>query len=311
MSKLISIVTPTFNEEENIEKLCVSIKEIMKKLNYNYEHIVIDNCSTDNTITYLKKMASNDKNLKIIINSRNFGHIKSPVHGICQSSGEAVILMMADFQDPIDLIPQYITEWEKGSKVVMAQKNTSDENFLLNFIKKISYKFIAKLSDTSLLVNTTGSGLYDKKIVDILRKINDPYPYFRGLIPEITNDIKLIKYHQPKRKQGKSKNNFYTLYDIGVLGIVKHSKLPLRLITLIGIVIGFFSLILGLAYFLLKIFFWSSFELGIAPLIIGFFIITSIQIFLLGFIGEYVMTILTHSRDLPLVIEKERINFDN
>lgn len=311
MSKLISIVTPTFNEEENIEKLCVSIKEIMKKLNYNYEHIVIDNCSTDNTITYLKKMASNDKNLKIIINSRNFGHIKSPVHGICQSSGEAVILMMADFQDPIDLIPQYITEWEKGSKVVMAQKNTSDENFLLNFIKKISYKFIAKLSDTSLLVNTTGSGLYDKKIVDILRKINDPYPYFRGLIPEITNDIKLIKYHQPKRKQGKSKNNFYTLYDIGVLGIVKHSKLPLRLITLLGIVIGFFSLILGLAYFLLKIFFWSSFELGIAPLIIGFFIITSIQIFLLGFIGEYVMTILTHSRDLPLVIEKERINFDN
>ena len=207
MSKLISIVTPTFNEEENIEKLCVSIKEIMKKLNYNYEHIVIDNCSTDNTITYLKKMALNDKNLKIIINSRNFGHIKSPVHGICQSSGDAVILMMADFQDPIDLIPQYIAEWEKGSKVVMAQKNTSDENFLLNFIKKISYKFIAKLSDTSLLVNTTGSGLYDKKIVNILRKINDPYPYFRGLIPEITNDIKLIKYHQPKRKQGKSKNN--------------------------------------------------------------------------------------------------------
>ena len=166
------------------------------------------------------------------------------------------------------------------------------------------------MSETTLLVNTTGSGLYDRKIVNLLKKINDPYPYFRGLIPEITNDIKLIKFHQPKRTKGKTKNNFYTLYDIGVLGLVKHSKLPLRVITFVGMITGLISLFIGLLYFIGKILFWDSFNLGIAPLIIGFFIITSIQIFLLGFIGEYVMTILTHSRDLPLVIEKERINFE-
>lgn len=311
MTKLISIVTPTFNEEENVEKLCQEINHVMKNFNYDYEHIVIDNCSTDSTISKLRKLASNNKNLKVIINSRNFGHIKSPVHGMCQANGDAIILMMSDFQDPIDLIPQYIQQWEKGHKVVMAQKDSSDENFLIHSIKRFFYKFINKVSDTTLLVNTTGAGLYDKTIINLLKKIKDPYPYFRGLIPEITSDIKLIKFHQPKRVKGKTKNNFYTLYDIGVLGLVKHSKLPLRIITFIGIITGFTSIIIGLIYFIAKILFWQSFNLGVAPLIIGFFVITSIQIFLLGFIGEYVMTILTHSRDLPLVIEKERINFNN
>ena len=310
MSKLISIVTPTFNEEDNIEKLCEEIKQVMKKFQYDYEHIVIDNCSTDSTINKLRKLAQDDRKLKVIINSRNFGHIKSPVHGMCQANGDAIILMMSDFQDPIDLIPKYIAEWDQGHKVVMAQKDSSDENFVTYSIKKFLYKFISKVSETTLLVNTTGAGLYDREIINLLKKINDPYPYFRGLIPELTNDIKLIKFHQPKRAKGKTKNNFYTLYDIGVLGLVKHSKLPLRIITFLGIITGFFSLFIGLLYFIAKILFWDSFNLGIAPLIIGFFIITSIQIFLLGFIGEYVMTILTHSRDLPLVIEKERINFE-
>jgi len=310
MSKLISIVTPTFNEEDNIEKLCEEIKQVMKKFQYDYEHIVIDNCSTDSTINKLRKLAQDDRKLKVIINSRNFGHIKSPVHGMCQANGDAIILMMSDFQDPIDLIPKYIAEWDQGHKVVMAQKDSSDENFVTYSIKKFLYKFISKVSETTLLVNTTGAGLYDREIINLLKKINDPYPYFRGLIPELTNDIKLIKFHQPKRAKGKTKNNFYTLYDIGVLGLVKHSKLPLRIITFLGIITGFFSLFIGLLYFIAKILFWDSFNLGIAPLIIGFFIIASIQIFLLGFIGEYVMTILTHSRDLPLVIEKERINFE-
>ena len=310
MSKLISIVTPTYNEEDNIEKLCEEIKQVMKKFEYDYEHIVIDNCSTDGTIDKLRKLTQDNKKLKVIINSRNFGHIKSPVHGMCQANGDAIILMMSDFQDPIDLIPKYIESWDKGHKVVMAQKDSSDENFIIHSVKKFLYKFISKVSETTLLVNTTGSGLYDRKIVNLLKKINDPYPYFRGLIPEITSDIKLIKFHQPKRTKGKTKNNFYTLYDIGVLGLVKHSKLPLRVITFIGMVTGLISFLIGLLYFIGKILFWDSFDLGIAPLIIGFFIITSIQIFLLGFIGEYVMTILTHSRDLPLVIEKERINFE-
>ena len=226
-----------------------------------------------------------------------------------QAKGEAVILMMSDFQDPIDLIPMYITEWENGNKVVMAQKNTSDENFILHYIKKIFYKFANKVSDTPLLINTTGSGLFDKEILNILKTIDDPYPYFRGLIPEITQEIKLIKFHQPKRQGGKTKNNFYTLYDLGILGIIKHSKIPLRLMTLVGFFASFISIILGLVYLLAKILYWSSFNLGIAPMIIGFFFFASFQIFLLGFIGEYVMTILTHSRKLPLVIEKERMNF--
>ncbi len=309
MTKLISIVTPTYNEEENIEKLCESINQVMDRHEYDYEHIVIDNCSTDSTIDKLRKLTKENKKLKVIINSKNFGHIKSPIHGMCQASGDAIILMMSDFQDPIDLIPKYISEWDKGTKVVMAQKDTSDENYLTHRIKKFFYKLINKVSDTKLLINTTGAGLYDKSIVNLVKEINDPYPYFRGLIPELTSDIKLIKFHQPKRKKGKTKNNFYTLYDIGVLGLVKHSKLPLRSITFIGIITGIFSIIIGLGYFVAKLLFWDSFDLGVAPLVIGFFVITSIQIFLLGFIGEYVMTILTHSRKLPLVIEKERINF--
>ncbi len=309
MKKLISIVTPTFNEKDNIKPLCLAISNQMAKLNYEYEHIVIDNCSNDGTIETLIELTKTFKNLKVIVNSRNFGHIRSPVHGMFQATGEAVILMMSDFQDPIDLIPKYITEWENGNKVVMAQKNTSDENFILHYFKKIFYKFANKVSDTPLLINTTGSGLFDKEILNILKKIDDPYPYFRGLIPEITQEIKLIKFHQPKRQGGKTKNNFYTLYDLGILGIIKHSKIPLRLMTLVGFFASFISIILGLVYLLAKILYWSSFNLGIAPMIIGFFFFASFQIFLLGFIGEYVMTILTHSRKLPLVIEKERMNF--
>ncbi|MDC0426567.1 glycosyltransferase family 2 protein [Pelagibacteraceae bacterium] len=309
MKKKISIVTPTFNEESNIEKLCNLISDEMNKLNYDYEHIVIDNCSSDSTVSILKKLALLNKNLKIIVNTRNFGHIKSPIHGILQANGDAVILMSSDFQDPISLIPTYLEEWEKGNKVVMAQKSSSDENMQLNFIRKFFYKTIRFISETPLLLNTTGAGLFDRKIIEEVRSINDPYPYFRGLVSEITSEIKLIKFHQPKRAGGITKNNFYTLYDIAVLGIIKHSKLPLRILTFIGLVTSFLSLIVATVYLFLKLFNWESFEIGVAPLVIGFFFIASIQIFLLGFIGEYVMNILTHSRKLPLVIEKERINF--
>ena len=309
MKKKISIVTPTFNEELNIEKLCDLISEEMKKLNYEYEHIVIDNSSTDSTVSILRKKALIDKNLKVIINSRNFGHIKSPVHGILQASGEAVILMTSDFQDPVSLISIYLKEWEKGHKVVMAQKISSDENSKMNFLRKLFYKTIKCISEVSLPANITGAGLFDKKIVEEIRNINDPYPYFRGLISEITNEIKLVPFHQPKRLGGKTKNNFYTLYDIGVLGVIKHSKLPLRIITFIGMIASIASFLVAAIFFFRKIFNWDSFTVGIAPLIIGFFLIASIQIFLLGFIGEYVMSILTQTRKLPLVIEKERINF--
>ena len=309
MSKLISIVTPTFNEEGNIEKLCGSISKEMSKTNFDYEHIVIDNSSTDNTIKILKELSKKSKKLKVIINKKNFGHIRSPMHGMFQASGDAVILMMSDLQDPIELITKYIEEWENGSKVVMGQKDSSDENFLKHHIKNIGYKFINKISDDPLLINTTGSGLYDKSIIDIIKKIDDPYPYFRGLISEITNETKLIKYHQPKRTKGKTKNNFYTLYDIGILGIVKHSKIPLRLMTIFGFLFSFFSILTAIIFFVYKLIYWDSFDLGVAPIIIGLFALGSVQIFILGFIGEYVMNILTQTRKLPLVIEKERINF--
>lgn len=309
MSKKISIITPTFNEEKNIEKLCSEISKEMSKLDYDYEHIVIDNHSNDGTISILKKIAAKDNKVKVIINSRNFGHIRSPIYGMLQASGDACILMNSDFQDPIELIPKYIKEWEQGNQIILAQRISSDENFFLNSFKNFFYKFINKISDVPLMRNTTGSGLFTKNIVDQIRKIDDPYPYFRGLLSEISSQIKLIQFHQPKRSGGETKNNFYTLYDIGVLGIVKHSKLPLRLMTFIGFFTSIASIITAAVFFFYKILFWDSFEVGIAPLVIGLFAIASVQIFLLGFIGEYVMTILTHTRKLPLVVEKERINF--
>lgn len=310
MRKKISIVTPTFNEELNIEKLCNDIAFQMKKLDYDYEHIVIDNLSTDTTVPILEKKAQKDKNLKVIINSRNFGHIRSPIHGLLQSTGDAVILMSADFQDPIELIPKYIDEWKKGYPVVMGQKLTSEESKFKHLTKKMYYKFINLISEFPLLMDTTGAGLFDRKIIEELRKVNDPYPYFRGLVSEVTSEIKLLQFHQPKRNKGVTKNNFYTLYDLGILGIIKHSKMPLRIITFIGLIASLLSFIVSIVFLFRKLLNWNSFDVGIAPLIIGVFMIASIQIFLLGFIGEYVMNILYHNRNLPLVIEKKRINFD-
>jgi glycosyltransferase involved in cell wall biosynthesis len=310
MKKKISIITPTYNEQDNIKKLCEEISKEMSQTNYDYEHIVIDNSSEDDTIQILKDLAKINPKLKIIINARNFGHIRSPMHAILQASGDAVILLSSDFQDPIYLIPKYIQEWEKGSDVVMGQKNTSDENFFKSLIRKIFYKLIASISETQLPLNVTGAGLFDKKIIDKLRTISDPYPYFRGMISEVTKDIKLVTFHQPLRLKGKTKNNLFTLYDIAILGVVKHSKVPLRAMTFVGFCVSILSFFISLIYFFYKIIFWSSFELGMAPLLIGFFFISSIQIILLGLVGEYAINILIQTRQLPLVIEKERINFN-
>ena len=305
----ISIVTPTFNEEENIKKLCSGIKIEMEKLNISYEHIVIDNCSTDKTITNLKEICSNDKNVKVIINSKNFGHIKSPFHGILQSSGDACILMASDFQDPLGLIPVYVKKWLGGSKIVLGKKITSEENNLIFSIRKAFYKFLNMISETKLTENTTGSGIFDKSIINQLRNIKDPYPYLRGLLNDLGEEITVVKFNQPKRLTGITKNNIFTLYDIGMLGIIKHSRAPLRFVTFLGFTLSFFSLLVAIIYFIYKLIFWNTFDLGIAPLIIGIFGFASIQILLLGIIGEYVGILLIHIRNLPLVIEKERINF--
>ena len=307
--KLISIVTPCFNEEQNIEKLCLEVEKIFKNLNYKYEHIVIDNKSTDKTRNILKSLAQKNKNLKLILNSKNFGHIRSPYYAMLQSSGDAVILLSADFQDPLELIPDLIDKWKNGNKVVMLKRKSSSENFFMTFVRNSFYKLISKIGETNLVENTTGSGIYDKDIIMSLKQINDPYPYFRGLITELTDSIGVIEFHQPLRKYGNTKNNFYSLYDLAILGIIKHSKIPVRVMIIFGFISSLICLFISVLYFFLKIIFWSKFSLGLAPLIIGIFGLASLQILMLGILGEYVILILTHSRNLPLVIEEDRINF--
>ena len=305
----ISIVTPTYNEVSNIEKLCNEIKNQFTKIDCEYEHIVIDNSSNDGTIEKLRQLASSDKNLKVIINTKNFGHIKSPFHGLLQSSGDATILMASDFQDPIEMIPKYIEKWKEGKKIVLGEKIKSEENFIKFFFRKMFYKFLNFISDLKLTINTTGSGIFDRSVIEKLKKVQDPYPYFRGLISEIGYEISTIKFNQPIRLSGKTKNNFFTLYDIGMLGIVKHSRKPLRFMILIGFILGLISLAAGLFYLIYKLLFWNSFSLGIAPVVVGIFFVSSVQIILLGLVGEYIGVILIHARNMPMVTEKERINF--
>ena len=305
----ITVCTPTFNEKENIRELYSKIKDVFKNLNYDYEHLVIDNNSNDGTIEILKEIASEDKKFKVIINSKNYGHIKSPFHGLLQSDGDATILMASDFQDPLDLIPTYIKKWQSGSKIVLGKKISSEENNLVFSIRKFFYKFLNRISETKLTENTTGSGIFDKSVISQLKNINDPYPYLRGLLNELSDEIDVVEFNQPKRLSGKTKNNIFTLYDIGMLGIIKHSRAPLRLVTFLGFILSFFSLFTAFIYFVYKLIYWNSFEVGIAPLVIGIFGFASIQILLLGIIGEYVGILLIHLRNLPLVIEKERINF--
>lgn len=308
--KLISIVTPCYNEQDNVEELYNQVKAVFENLPlYIYEHIFIDNSSTDNTVACLKKLADKDENVKIIINTRNFGHIRSPYHALLQSSGEAAILIVSDLQDPPVMIADFIQKWEEGFKIVIGVKNQSKESPLMFRIRKAYYNLINKLSETELIKNYTGFGLYDHVVIDILRKMDDPYPYFRGLICDIGFAIAKISYTQPRRKRGITKNNFFTLYDIAMLGITNHSKLPLRLATMTGFLMAIVSFLVAVIYFVYKLVFWNSFSLGLAPIVIGLFLFSSVQLFFIGIIGEYIGSIHTQVLKRPLVIEKERINF--
>ena len=306
----ISIVTPTYNEIDNIKNLYLDIKKIMNDLNIDYEHIIIDNLSYDGTIELIKEIAKEDYNVKVIINSKNYGHIRSPFYGVLQSSGDATILMASDYQDPPHLIVDLIEKWRKGSKIVLTQKINSEENQFIYFLRKTYYKFVNYISENKLTENTTGSGIFDKSVIKQLKDIDDPYPYFRGLINEISEEVATIKFNQPLRKYGKTKNNLFTLYDTALLGIVKHSRKPLRMMTFIGLTFSLISFLIGIFYLFYKIIFWDTFSVGVAPIIIGMFFFGSFQILLLGLVGEYVGIILLHQRKMPLVVEKERINFN-
>ena len=309
--KKISIVTACYNEEENVETIYKEVKKIFqeKLKDYEYEHIFIDNASKDETVPILKRLASVDRNVKIIVNSRNFGHIRSPHYGLLQASGDAVISIVADLQDPPDLIPQFIKKWEEGFKIVVGIKRQSGESLILFLIRKLYYKIVTKLADIELIGNFTGFGLYDKRIIELLRNIPDAYPYFRGLICDIGFEKAMIEYRQPERKRGSTKNNFYTLFDMALLGITTHSKVPLRLASIMGFGTAIFSLFVAVIYLIYKILFWNNFQLGLAPLIIGIFFFSSVQLIFIGIIGEYVGNIYTQVLKRPLVIEKERINF--
>ncbi len=311
MKRLISIVTPTYNEEENVQLLYESVKRIMSNYEkYDYEHIFIDNASEDRTVEILKDIVKKDKNVKIIINTRNFGHMRSPYHALLQTKGDATIALSADFQEPPELIPKFIEKWEQGFKIVIGVRTNSQDKFIMSLIKRSYYNLINKISEVKLIKNFVGFGLYDKKVVEILKEFDDPYPYFRGLICDIGFKIAEIPYEQKARERGITKNNFYTLYDTAMLGITSHSKVPLRIATISGFLLSILSLLVAIIYFIYKILFWESFELGIAPLVIGFFLFFSINLFFLGILGEYIGTIYTQVLKRPLVIEKERINFN-
>ncbi|MGC1183364.1 glycosyltransferase family 2 protein [Legionella sp.] len=309
--KLVSIVTPCFNEEENVEELYQQIKAIFQQLpHYRYEHIFIDNASSDKTVSILRSIAEKDKNVKIIVNSRNFGHIRSPYYGLLQAQGDAVILVVADLQDPPELIHTFIQKWEDGFKIVIGIKPQSEESRWISSIRRLGYYWIGRIADIKLIKNFTGFGLYDKEIIKTLRTYDDPYPYFRGMIADVGFDIAQISYNQPKRKHGFSKNNFYTLYDIGILGITSYSKIPMRLAAMGGFFLSAISLFISITFFILKLIFWSTFNAGMAPVLIGLFFFSSVQLFFIGLLGEYIASINTRVMKRPLIIEKERINFE-
>lgn len=309
--KLISIVTPCYNEEENVAELYRQVREVFASLpDYRYEHIFIDNASRDRTVAILKEIAGRDGNVRIIVNSRNFGHIRSPYHALLQAKGDAVILLVADLQDPPAMIRDFIARWEEGYKVVLGVKSNSEETPAMFLIRRMYYNLIGRLSEIELTKNNTGFGLYDRQVMEALRQINDPYPYFRGLVSEIGFDKALIEYVQPRRKRGITKNNFYTLYDMAMLGITNHSRVPLRIATMLGFAMAALSLLVSLGYLIAKLIFWNTFTAGMAPVVIGLFFFGSVQLFFIGILGEYIGLIYTQVQKRPLVIEKERVNFD-
>jgi glycosyltransferase involved in cell wall biosynthesis len=309
--KLISVVSACYNEEENVRECYEQVKKVFQEIGrYRYEHLFIDNASKDGTVAILRELAARDKNVKVIVNARNFGHIRSPYHGMAQARGDAVISVVSDLQDPPELIKEFLKKWEEGFLVVIAVKVDSDESPFFFAIRKAYYELVSRLAETELTKNATGFGLYDRRFIEILTEINDPYPYFRGLVSEIGFPTAKIPYHQPVRKRGITSNNFYRLYDMAMLGITNHSKVPLRLATMLGFAVSFLSLCVALGYLVFKLLYWNSFQLGLAPLEIGLFFFGSVQLFFIGILGEYIGAIHTQVQKRPHVVELERINFE-
>ncbi|MCU1337567.1 MAG: glycosyl transferase, family 2 [Bryobacterales bacterium] len=309
--KSISIVSGCYNEEENVQELYERVRRaVIAAGRYRYEHIFIDNNSEDRTVEVLKEIARRDHNVKVIVNARNFGHIRSPYHALMQAQGDAVVGMASDLQDPPEMITEMIAKWQEGYPMVLCIKKSSEENSLMFWVRKKYYGLVQRLSQIQTFQNFTGFGLYDRKVMEAVRSFGDPYPYFRGMIAEVGLPHFELYYDQPARKGGITKNNFYSLYDLAMLGITNLSKVPLRLVTALGFVSSILSLLAGLAYFVYKLLFWNNFSVGIPPLIIGLFFLGSVQLVSMGILGEYLGAIHTQVQKRPHVIEKERVNFE-
>lgn len=309
--RLISIVTPCYNEQDNVEELHRRIVVQMSEFpQYDYEHIYVDNASTDGTVDAIRHLASIDARVKAIVNNRNFGIIRSSNHGLLQASGEAIINMASDMQEPPELIAEFIRKWEQGYKVVVGVKPESHETAPMFALRRLYYATIGRIADVRLIPHYTGFGLYDREVIEGLRRIDDPYPYFRGLIADMGFAHAEIPYTQPARKRGITKNNFYSLYDMAMLGITSHSKVPLRLATMAGFGLSAISLLIALGYLVMKLLHWEQMSFGMAPILIGFFFFASVQLFFIGLLGEYILQIHTQVQKRPLVMERERINFD-
>jgi len=311
MPKTLTILTACYNEEDNVREVYLQVRAAVAAAgNYRYEHLFIDNASTDNTLNELRAIAAQDRNVKVIRNTRNFGHVRSPMHALYQASGDAVIGIVADLQDPPEMIVDMVRKWEEGYPVVIGVKAASDESGLMFWIRKKYYRMVNRLSGVETYENFTGFGLFDRRVVDVIKQFDDPYPYFRGMVAEAGFRHFDIPYHQPARKRGTTKNNFYSLYDLAMLAITNLSKVPLRLVTFSGFVGALISILVSLAYLIYKLIFWNNFSVGIAPLVIGVFFFMSVQMLFMGIIGEYIGTIHTLVQKRPLVVEQERINFE-
>ena len=311
MAKKISVMIPCYNELENVVPMSEAVVEQFEKNlpEYDYELVFIDNCSTDGTRDKLEVICAKNKNIKAIFNAKNFGQFNSPFYGMCQTTGDATITMCCDFQDPVDLIPQFVREWEKGYKIVSAIKTSSEESGIMYFLRSCYYKMIRKMSDVEQIEHFTGTGLYDKSFIEVLRKLDDPTPFLRGIVAELGPQRKDVYYRQAERRAGKTHNNWYRLYDAAMLSFTSYTKIGLRLATIFGFIFSALNMLVALGYFIAKLIWWEEFSMGTAPMLIGIFFTGSVQLFFLGLLGEYILNINTRSMHRPLVVEERRINF--
>jgi len=308
--KKISVISGCYNEEGNLQEFYDRLMTVFNSLpDYTFEIIIADNCSTDRSREILRGLAAKDPRFKVILNANNFGHIRSPFNALLQSTGDAVVALSSDLQDPPEMIGEFVKQWEAGYQAVCGVKPTSLENPVVFRMRRFYYWLLASISETPQIQNFTGFGLYDRIVINALRKFNEPYPYFRGLISEIGFKRIEVPFQQAARRHGKTKNNWFTLYDMAMTGFVNHTKLPLRLAAFFGFILAFLSLLVAIGYFIYKLLYWQTFSLGLAPMVIGLFFFSSVQLIFIGLLGEYIGAIWTQVKNKPLVIEEERLNF--